>query len=152
LASFRHVRHWPFNFISPTVATWRQDSPQDFVLLQAAQFTDWCPRRENGLNATILADPRFDGPSRTDIFHIGWCDDADDHCRHWQSNHGLAVACSALKPGGVLAVWSAREDRRFEQRLRAGSFDVTVERVRGRLKKGGPRHVIFLAAAPSRSA
>ena len=59
---------------------------------------------------------------------------------------------SGVGNGGVLAVWSAREDRRFEQRLRAGSFDVTVERVRGRLKKGGPRHVIFLAAAPSHSA
>ena len=66
-------------------------------------------------------------------------------------DHGLAAARSALKPGGLLAVWSAREDRRFEQRLRAGSFDVTVERVRGRLKKGGPRHVIFLAAASSHS-
>ena len=67
-------------------------------------------------------------------------------------DHGLAAARSALKPGGLLAVWSAREDRRFEQRLRAGSFDVTVERVRGRLTKGGPRHVIFLAAASSHSA
>ena len=59
---------------------------------------------------------------------------------------GLAAARAALKPGGVFAVWSAREDRRFEQRLRYAGFDVTVERVRGRLKKGGPRHVIFLGA------
>ena len=57
---------------------------------------------------------------------------------------GLAAARAALKIGGVLAVWSAREDRRFEQRLRYGGFTVTVERVRGRLKKGGPHHVIFL--------
>jgi spermidine synthase len=57
---------------------------------------------------------------------------------------GLAIAHAALKPGGVFAVWSSREDRRFEQRLRYGGFDVTVERVRGRLKKGGPRHTIFL--------
>jgi len=28
------------------------------------------------------------------------------------------------QPGGVLAVWSSREDRRFEQRLRHGGFDV----------------------------
>jgi len=41
-------------------------------------------------------------------------------------------------------VWSAREDRKFEQRLRHGRFDVQVERVRGRLKKGGPYHAIFL--------
>ena len=59
-------------------------------------------------------------------------------------DRGLAAARTALKAGGVLGVWSAWEDRRFEQRLRYGGFVVTVERVRGRLKKGGPRHTIFL--------
>jgi spermidine synthase len=57
---------------------------------------------------------------------------------------GLAAARGALTDGGVLAVWSAWEDRRFEQRLRYGGFTVQVQRVRGRLKKGGPRHTIFL--------
>ena len=57
---------------------------------------------------------------------------------------GLAAARDALRDGGVLAVWSAREDRRFEQRLKYAGFRVEVERVRARLKKGGPRHVIFL--------
>jgi spermidine synthase len=61
---------------------------------------------------------------------------------------GLAAARRALVPGGLLAVWSAWEDRKFEQRLRYAGFAVTVERVRGRLKKGGPRHTIFLAALP----
>jgi len=57
---------------------------------------------------------------------------------------GLAAVRAALKPGGVLAVWSAWEDRRFEQRLKHAGFAVQVERVRGRLKKGGPRHTIFI--------
>jgi spermidine synthase len=57
---------------------------------------------------------------------------------------GLAAVRGALKPHGVLAVWSAWEDRRFEQRLRYGGFRVQVERVRARLKQGGPRHTIFL--------
>ncbi len=57
---------------------------------------------------------------------------------------GIAAARAALKMDGVLAVWSAHEDRKFEQRLRHGRFAVQVERVRGRLKKGGPRHTIFL--------
>jgi spermidine synthase len=57
---------------------------------------------------------------------------------------GLAAARKALKEDGVLAVWSAREDRRFEQRLRYAGFHVEVERVRGRLKKGGPKHTIFI--------
>jgi spermidine synthase len=60
-------------------------------------------------------------------------------------DRGIATAFAALKPAGVLAVWSAREDRKFEQRLRHGKFKVEVEQVRGRLKKGGPRHTIFLA-------
>jgi len=64
-------------------------------------------------------------------------------------NNGLAAARAALKPRGVFAVWSSREDRPFEQRLRYAGFDVTVERVRGRLKKGGPTHTIFIGAVPA---
>jgi spermidine synthase len=60
------------------------------------------------------------------------------------NDRGIATIKAALKPGGVLAVWSAWEDRRFEQRLRYAGFKVEVERVRARLKKGGPRHTIFL--------
>lgn len=64
------------------------------------------------------------------------------------NNQGVAEARAALKPGGVLAVWSAREDRKFEQRLRHAGFTVQVEQVRARLKKGGPRHTIFVAHQP----
>jgi spermidine synthase len=60
------------------------------------------------------------------------------------NDRGLAAIRAALKIDGVLAVWSAREDRKFEQRLRHGAFTVEVARVRGRLKKGGPHHAIFL--------
>jgi spermidine synthase len=59
-------------------------------------------------------------------------------------DRGIAIAFAALKMHGMLAVWSAREDRKFEQRLRHGRFDVQVQSVRGRLKHGGPRHTIFL--------
>jgi spermidine synthase len=59
-------------------------------------------------------------------------------------DRGIAAARAALKMDGVLAVWSARDDRKFEKRLRYGRFAVQVERVRGRLKKGGPHHTIFL--------
>jgi spermidine synthase len=65
------------------------------------------------------------------------------------ADRGLAAARAALKSGGVLAVWSARDDRKFEQRLRYGGFVVQVERVRARLKKGGPRHTIFMGHKPT---
>jgi spermidine synthase len=60
-------------------------------------------------------------------------------------NAGVAAAFEALRPGGTLAVWSAWEDRKFEQRLRFYGFLVEVQRVRARLHKGGPRHTIFVA-------
>jgi spermidine synthase len=73
---------------------------------------------------------------------------SSDNARIYDDS-GLAVAYAALRLGGVLAVWSAREDRKFEQRLRYAGFTVEVERVRARLKKGGPRHTIFLGHKPS---
>jgi len=60
-------------------------------------------------------------------------------------NGGVAAAAAALRPGGTLAVWSAWEDRKFEQRLRFHGLLVEVAKVRARLQKGGPRHTIFVA-------
>jgi spermidine synthase len=62
------------------------------------------------------------------------------------TNEGIATARAALKDKGVLAVWSAWDDRKFEQRLRYSGFTVEVTRVRARLNKGGPRHTLFLAS------
>jgi len=61
------------------------------------------------------------------------------------NDHGIAAAHAALKTKGVLAVWSAREDRKFEERLRRGKFTVEVQQVRARQEKRGSRHTIFLA-------
>lgn len=63
-------------------------------------------------------------------------------------NAGVALAKAALKPGGTLAVWSAWDDRKFEQRLRYAGFAVSVEHVRARLKQGGPYHTIFIGKLP----
>jgi spermidine synthase len=60
-------------------------------------------------------------------------------------NSGVAAAHAALGPGGTLAIWSAWEDTKFEQRLRFHEFAVEVVRVRARLTKRGTRHTIFLA-------
>ena len=60
------------------------------------------------------------------------------------NNAGVAAAYGALRTGGTLAVWSAWEDRKFEQRLGFHGFVTRVDRVRARLKKGGRWHTIFL--------
>ncbi len=60
------------------------------------------------------------------------------------NNAGVATLYAALKTGGRLAVWSAWDDRKFEQRLRFHGFVAESSRVRARLTKGGRKHTIFL--------
>ena len=60
------------------------------------------------------------------------------------SNAGVAAAYAALRVGGTLAVWSAWDDLKFEQRLRFHGFVSQSDRVRARSKKGGRWHTIFL--------
>ena len=57
---------------------------------------------------------------------------------------GLGSAKAALKPGGVLAIWSSAPDRSFSNRLRRAGFTVEEHVVRARGAKGG-RHLIWLA-------
>lgn len=57
---------------------------------------------------------------------------------------GLARAKTALKPGGVLAVWSAHPDAGFTRRLRQAGFQVEEANTRARSNRGA-RHVIWLA-------
>ena len=56
-----------------------------------------------------------------------------------------AAARAALKPGGILAVWSAGSDDAFTRRLRSAGFLVEEVAVRARDNGKGPRHVIWFA-------
>jgi spermidine synthase len=60
---------------------------------------------------------------------------------------GLAAAKAALRPGGILAIWSAAPDARFSRRLTAAGFQVEEVGVRARSNGKGPRHVIWFARA-----
>ena len=61
---------------------------------------------------------------------------------------GLARTYAALRPGGVLAVWSSGPDGSFTTRLQRTGFAVEEVKVRARQKKRGARHVIWLATRP----
>ena len=57
---------------------------------------------------------------------------------------GLNAAYAALRPRGVLAVWSAGPDQAFSQRLQKVGFVVEEVRVRGHGSTGA-RHIIWFA-------
>ena len=59
---------------------------------------------------------------------------------------GLDAARRALRPGGVLAVWSSSPSPSFNQRLRKAGYRVEEHRIRASRTGGGARHVIWLAA------
>ncbi|MBN8830429.1 MAG: spermidine synthase [Sphingomonadales bacterium] len=61
------------------------------------------------------------------------------------SSAGLAAARHALKPGGILAIWSAFSDARFAARLEASGFDVAEVNVSDGPKAGGDMHVLWFA-------
>jgi len=61
---------------------------------------------------------------------------------------GLTVARRALRPGGILAVWSAGSDAAFTRRLKQGGFVVDEVRIRARENGKGPMHTIWFAVAP----
>jgi spermidine synthase len=59
---------------------------------------------------------------------------------------GLRATYDALRPGGVLAVWSAGPDRFFGKRLEHAGFAVREHVVRPHRAGKGPRHHIWVAA------
>jgi spermidine synthase len=64
---------------------------------------------------------------------------------------GLGLAQVALKPGGVLAVWSAAPDRHFTKLLHKMGFAVEEHQVRAKAGRSGARHVIWLASVEAAS-
>jgi spermidine synthase len=60
---------------------------------------------------------------------------------------GLASAYAALRPGGVLAIWSSGRDARFPDTVRAIGFRIEAMTAHAHGKRG-PRHTIWIATRP----
>lgn len=71
----------------------------------------------------------------------------DDRNERLYCNWGLRAARSALKPGGILAIWSAFADDLFLKRLDKAGFAVETVSVPAGDGAGLPPHMIWLATA-----
>ena len=123
----------------------------------------WARGPMASLTAGCLDDPRVAlierdvvdeiaaGPARYDAILLD-VDNGPDGLTRAQNDRlytarGLAAARAALRPGGVLAVWSAGPDAAFARRLAQAGFAVEEVAVRARQNGKGPRHVIWFAVA-----
>jgi spermidine synthase len=64
------------------------------------------------------------------------------------NSKGLKAIHRALRPKGVLAVWSSGPNSSFTKRLRDAGFGVDEVAVRATTKRSGARHVIWFATKP----
>lgn len=128
------------------------------------EIIEWARGPMAALTAGCLDDPRLTLEVRdvaeTIAFDVGHFDaillDVDNgpdgvvrkENDRLYSRAGLATTFGALRPGGVLAVWSAADDAGFTRRLRAAGFAVEVVTVKARPNGKGPRHVIWFARRP----
>jgi spermidine synthase len=124
---------------------------------------DWNRTHVSALAGNPLADPRvnvvvgdvFDTLRRaTGAFDVILLDVdngpvalAQARNQRLYGHRGVGACHAALKPGGVLAIWSAGPNARFEKRLAGAGFEVDVLRVFARKGSGG-HHVLFLAQRP----
>ena len=106
------------------------DDPR--VIIQEGDVADVMASRPAGFDAIILDVDN--GPG-------GFSRDANDRL---YDVRGLVSARKALRPKGMLAVWSAAPDDKFAARL--GSAGFAVETVKARADKGrGGWHTIWIA-------
>ena len=125
---FETVVDWnrKFGFES---ATDRLADPR--VVVEVTDVVDYLREGKQSFDAILLDVDN--GPD-------AWCLESNERL---YDRPGLIRIRRALKPGGLLAVWSAKESSVFENRLAEVGFAVRSETVRSRERKG-ERHTIFL--------
>ena len=125
------------------------------------EIIDWARGPMADLHAGCLDDPRVNliiddvtrvidkGAGRYDAILLDVDNGPDGLVRddndRIYSRSGLERAKAALRPGGILAVWSAAPDDGFTRRLKNTGFTVEDVTVRARSNGKGPKHVIWFA-------
>ena len=61
---------------------------------------------------------------------------------------GLKACFCALRPGGVLAVWSSAVDEAFTRQMKRAGFKTEIVSVRARKSGKGSKHTIWLGIRP----
>jgi spermidine synthase len=80
-------------------------------------------------------------------------DNGPNALAHPQNNalygrRGIAEIWAALRPGGVLGVWSLLDERPFTRRLEQQGFSARVHRVEGSRQGRGRYHHVWIACRP----
>jgi len=129
----------------PAVVDWNREhlghlagSPLDDprVSVEIEDVAETMKKRTNAWDAILLdVDNGPDGLTRQ----------ANDRL---YGEHGLAMAFSALRPGGILSIWSSGPDPAFTRRLKRCGFRTEIVTVRARKTGKGGRHTIWLAEKP----
>ena len=137
--------------------------PQALVIVAelVPEIIDWARGPMAGIAAGCLDDPRVDlilgdvarviqaSPGKFDAILLD-VDNGPDGLVRQDNNRiyarrGLIAAAEALRPGGVLAIWSAAKDDGFVRRLKDTGFAVDEVSVHARPNGKGARHVIWFA-------
>jgi len=141
------------------LAEWSSDA-QITIAELVPEVVAWARGPLAHLHAGSLADPRltiFEGdvaalidaaPARWDAILLDVDNGPEGLMRRANDDlydaYGLIEAHAALRPSGVLAIWSVDPNPAFTRRLRGAGFTVEELRVHANGKRGS-RHVIWLA-------
>lgn len=127
------------------VVTWNRGS---LASLAGAPLDD--PRTE--LHVQDVRDRIRAGRGRYDAILLD-VDNGPNALAHAQNDalygrRGLAEAWAALRPGGVLGVWSLLDERPFTRRLQRQGFSARAHRVPGSRRGRGRHHYVWIARRP----
>ena len=136
----------------------------DVVVAEISEkIVEWARGPMADLTGETLSDPRLDlkicnVEALIDDANDGTCDKFDailldvdngpdglvraDNNRIY-SRTGLGKARDALRPGGIVSVWSAAPDPAFRRRLKEAGFEVEERGVRSRPNNKGAHHTIW---------